>query len=388
MSLPEFNLRGTLDKGVHVCKSDEFFERFCYGNNTIRSNYKEVLEQMFAFALNRNASSVIIGGSFITNKPDPNDLDCILIVPNEECCNFQTNELLDMDGCELDIIIINESRKDTIYAFLNMLSKDRYSLDVGMVEVILDKDKDKSTWDDYDDYYSVEALLMAREAYINRHIIRGVKKKKILVTVCNAEKFLMWNYEIAPIVSSSGWIFAPYLYRNDCDVENELQRFKGWISLMYCTYESDLCVYADEMGTFLLGRYMVDVMKVSEEELLLLTEEPDYEKAALKILKQGPRIVAVTLGEKGAMIATQQHCETVKATPVEKIIDTTGAGDCFWGGFLSKYLKYGKGIEVLSWEEIMQCAVMGNSVAGLCVQKRGGIPSVPNKEELSDIWSA
>lgn len=173
MSLPEFNLRGTLDKGVHVCKSDEFFERFCYGNNTIRSNYKEVLEQMFAFALNRNASSVIIGGSFITNKPDPNDLDCILIVPNEECCNFQTNELLDMDGCELDIIIINESRKDTIYAFLNMLSKDRYSLDVGMVEVILDKDKDKSTWDDYDDYYSVEALLMAREAYINRHIIRG-----------------------------------------------------------------------------------------------------------------------------------------------------------------------------------------------------------------------
>lgn len=145
MSLPEFNLRGTLDKGVHVCKSDEFFERFCYGNNTIRSNYKEVLEQMFAFALNRNASSVIIGGSFITNKPDPNDLDCILIVPNEECCNFQTNELLDMDGCELDIIIINESRKDTIYAFLNMLSKDRYSLDVGMVEVILDKDKDKST---------------------------------------------------------------------------------------------------------------------------------------------------------------------------------------------------------------------------------------------------
>ena len=103
----------------------------------------------------------------------------------------------------------------------------------------------------------------------------------------------------------------------------------------------------------------------------------------VQTLKQGPRIVAVTLGEKGAMIATQQHCETVKATPVEKIIDTTGAGDCFWGGFLSKYLKYGKGIEVLSWEEIMQCAVMG-----LCVQKRGGIPSVPNKEELSDIWSA
>ena len=261
MSLPEFNMRGTLEKGIHTCRSDEFYERFCYGKNTIRSNYKEVLEQMFALAVNRNASSVIIAGSFVTNKPEPNDLDCILIVPNEECCNLQTNELLDMDGCELDIIIISESRKDIIYAFLNMLSKDRYSLDVGMVEVVLDKYKDKSTWEDYDDYYSVETLFVAREAYINRHIIRSVKKKEVLVTVCNAEKFLWWNYEIAPIVSSGGWIFAPYIFFEDCDVETLLQHFKEWLSLIYCTYESDLCVYADGMGTFLLGRYLIDESK-------------------------------------------------------------------------------------------------------------------------------
>ena len=179
MSLPEFNVRGTLDKGVHTCKSEEFFERFCYGKDTIRSNYKEVLEQLFALAVNRNAGSVIIGGSFVTSKQEPNDLDCIMTVPNDECCTLQTNELLVMDGCELDITIINESKKDTIYAFLNMFSKDRYLLDVGMVEVVLDKDKDKSTWNDYDEYYSVEKLLMAREAYINRHVIRGVNHKKV-----------------------------------------------------------------------------------------------------------------------------------------------------------------------------------------------------------------
>lgn len=310
MSLPEFNRRGTLDKGVHTCRSDEFFERFCYGKNTIRSNYKEVLEQMFALAVNRNASSVIIGGSFVTNKPDPNDLDCILIVPNEECCNFQTNELLDMDGCELDIIIISESRKDTIYAFLNMLSKDRYSLDVGMVEVILDKDKDKSTWEDYDNYYSVETLLIAREAYINRHIIRSVKKKKVLVTVCNAEKFLLWNYDIAPIVSSGGWIFAPYLYDENNDVEKQLQNFKGWLSLIYCTYESDLCVYADGMGTFLLGRYLVDesnYIKANFDKIILSKAllKPDFNWSDL-IEKQMVNFV-INLKDKLAEKNISQH---------------------------------------------------------------------------------
>lgn len=310
MSLPEFNRRGTLEKGIHTCRSDEFFERFCYGKNTIRSNYKEVLEQMFALAVNRNASSVIIGGSFVTDKPEPNDLDCILIVPNEECCKLQTNELLDMNGCELDIIIISESRKDTIYAFLNMLSKDRYSLDVGMVEVILDKEKDKSTWDDYDDYYSVETLLAAREAYINRHIIRGVKKKKVLVTVCNAEKFLLWNYDIAPIVSSGGWIFAPYLYDENCVVEKQLQHFKAWLSLIYCTYESELCVYADGMGTFLLGRYLSDennYIKAYFDKIILSKAllKPDFNWS--DIIKKNRVKFVINLKDKLAEKNISQH---------------------------------------------------------------------------------
>lgn len=259
MSLPDFNHRGTLDKGVHKCDSKEFYTRFCDDNNTIRSKYKDVMEQVFAFAVSRNARSVIIGGSFITNKAEPNDLDCILIVPNDECCNFQPNELLVVEGCQLDIIIINENRKDTIYAFLNMLSKDRFSLDVGMIEVLLDRDKDKSTWDDYADYYSIEKLLEARAAYIHRHIIRGVSKKKMLVTVCNEKEFLFWNYKIAPVVSSCGWIFAPYLYKNECKLDDELQKFKDWITKVYYDYdEPDLCVYADEIGTFFIGRYLVD----------------------------------------------------------------------------------------------------------------------------------
>ena len=66
-------------------------------------------------------------------------------------------------------------------------------------------------------------------------------------------------------------------------------------------------------------------------------------------------------------------------------IDTTGAGDSFWGGFLSEFLKQKKSIQELTWDEIKKCAIYGNGVAALCVQKRGGIPAIPTKEEIEQF---
>ena len=42
-------------------------------------------------------------------------------------------------------------------------------------------------------------------------------------------------------------------------------------------------------------------------------------------------------------------------------------------------------IKNIEWEEIRECAVLGNAVAGLCVQKRGGIPAIPTKEAVFEF---
>lgn len=126
---------------------------------------------------------------------------------------------------------------------------------------------------------------------------------------------------------------------------------------------------------------LVDVMKVSDEESLLLTGEKEYPGAVQKLLEMGPKLIALTLGENGVMIATKNQKEVIAGFSVNAV-DTTGAGDSFWGGFLSKYLSYGKRIEELDWEEIHECAVVGNAVAALCVKKRGGIPAIPDKFEV------
>lgn len=127
-----------------------------------------------------------------------------------------------------------------------------------------------------------------------------------------------------------------------------------------------------------------DVMKVSDEELVLLTGSDDYAKAVTQLLGFGPKLIAVTLGSEGVLLAEKQKQEHIPGFKV-KAVDTTGAGDSFWGGFLSEYLKQKKTLEQLTWEEIRTCAVYGNATAALCVQQRGGIPAIPRKEEVEQF---
>lgn len=128
----------------------------------------------------------------------------------------------------------------------------------------------------------------------------------------------------------------------------------------------------------------VDVMKVSDDECLLLTGEDDYQKAAEKLLDMGPKLIAVTLGGEGVFIMTKAGRGQVQAFHTQ-VIDTTGAGDSFWGGFLSQFLKYQKKPEDMEWSELFKCAQYGNATASLCVRKRGGIPSIPSKEDVEKL---
>lgn len=127
-----------------------------------------------------------------------------------------------------------------------------------------------------------------------------------------------------------------------------------------------------------------DIMKVSDEELVLLTGVEDYNKAVTQLLELGPKLVAVTLGSDGVLLAREYKREKVEGFKVNAI-DTTGAGDSFWGGFLSEYLKQEKSLEEFTWEEIKNCAVYGNATAALCVQRRGGIPAIPKKKEVEQF---
>ncbi len=98
----------------------------------------------------------------------------------------------------------------------------------------------------------------------------------------------------------------------------------------------------------------------------------------------GPSVVALTLGGDGVYLAAAGHKGIIPGFPAE-VVDTTGAGDSFFGGFLSQYAASGKQPGEVGWEEWERFARFGNATAALCVQKRGGIPAIPRREEVERL---
>lgn len=123
----------------------------------------------------------------------------------------------------------------------------------------------------------------------------------------------------------------------------------------------------------------VDFLKISEEELGFVGGEENI-PAFMK--EHGIAVVIETLGSEGARFFFDGKQEHRKGRKVSAV-DATGAGDAFWGGFLSKILMSGVQTTEDLTEEIVRSALeYGNASGGLCVQRMGGIPALPTKAEI------
>lgn len=123
----------------------------------------------------------------------------------------------------------------------------------------------------------------------------------------------------------------------------------------------------------------VDLLKVSDEELDFVGGEENIPNL---MKENGISVVIETLGSKGAKYFFKGSEGTVAGHKVHAV-DATGAGDAFWGGFLSKLLMSGVNSTAdLTEELIRQALEYGNASGGICVQKKGGIPALPKKEDI------
>lgn len=127
-----------------------------------------------------------------------------------------------------------------------------------------------------------------------------------------------------------------------------------------------------------------DIIRVSEEELQLITDCGTLVAAVAKLLAAGIKIVCVTQGAKGCIIATSKGIERYPSfnTPM---IDTMGSGDCFLGGFLHKLVESGKDLSELEQEDIEEFAMFANACGALCSTKKGAIPAMPSLSEVEAL---
>lgn len=83
----------------------------------------------------------------------------------------------------------------------------------------------------------------------------------------------------------------------------------------------------------LIADGLIDILFANENELLALAETQDFDAAVTSVSAQVPTLV-VTRSEKGAIAVSGGAKVSVPAEPIERVVDTTGAGDLFAAGFL------------------------------------------------------
>src|SRR5262249_25140108 len=94
----------------------------------------------------------------------------------------------------------------------------------------------------------------------------------------------------------------------------------------------------------------VDCLVLNDEELRQLTGRPNLISAARQLLALGPRIIVAKQGEYGSALVTADEFFALPAYPLETVIDPTGAGDTFAGGFvgyIARHLDQGLSSDVL-----------------------------------------
>ena len=108
----------------------------------------------------------------------------------------------------------------------------------------------------------------------------------------------------------------------------------------------------------------VDIFVLNDAEARQLTEEPNLNKAARAILEYGPSRVVIKKGEHGSVTFTRSSYFSSPAYPLENILDPTGAGDTFAGGFLGYLASEG----VLSESNVRKAIVYGTIMASFNVE--------------------
>lgn len=126
----------------------------------------------------------------------------------------------------------------------------------------------------------------------------------------------------------------------------------------------------------------VDILKISEEEVDMIGGENKIKKV---MKEKDIAAVILTLGANGAKVFWKDCVFYVEGKKVNAV-DATGAGDAFWGGFLSSMLLQGVTKKEEMTEAILRKAMeYGNISGALCVQKKGAISSLPTREEIESL---
>lgn len=143
--IPDFNENGLLPPGIHLVGLEEMEERFAIFDRS--DNRLRIFEQLEKFVQECRKTSIVkrvlVGGSFVTSKSEPNDFDCIVVLNHEIVGTtlrpFEYNVIsrkMVRQSFGGDLLVALEG-SDALNEYVSFFGTTRDGQEAGLVEVIL-----------------------------------------------------------------------------------------------------------------------------------------------------------------------------------------------------------------------------------------------------------
>lgn len=170
----------------------------------------------------------------------------------------------------------------------------------------------------------------------------------------------------------SGYTFQTYHSRNLANSLIEIGHQVGAKISLDPSYH-----FASELGKSnyeILSR--LDFLLPNKEEALLITNTHDVHQAARRLLDLGVKTVLLKLGADGCLVATGDHLAELPGYHVSPVVDTTGAGDAFAGGFFSA---------LIQGCNLHEAVTVGQAAAAIVITQVGGHEGAPSLTQLRNF---
>ncbi|MDP5279373.1 hypothetical protein Q9Q95_10610 [Sphingomonas sp. DG1-23] len=203
--IPDFTENGYLPAGNYKAKATDFIARFTDYQG--RRHFSDLLLGLIDYARAAHASAILFGGSFITNNPRPNDIDCVILFGKADMIPTVRPTLI-QGGGSVDIYFASADNPDIVSSFRKLFSTSKSGENVGTIEIEL---SGATSFEMFSEA-SAEMLALAMHFYGHRHAVHTPQPRKVLIPIHGILTHAEWYTDVSLLGSLSGWVVAPFLY--------------------------------------------------------------------------------------------------------------------------------------------------------------------------------
>lgn len=254
---------------IRQMTQQEFLDEFCLEGTDLdeRWAFAEPFERICAWAEGAGATSIVIGGSFVTKKKEPNDID-LLVFFKDSASIRKCSESMFIKEVRLDIQLLAEDQVELTRAFLYLLGRTKSGQVANPIQIKLHPDQTSLR-------VPTSAPILyeqVRDSYEGRVQIHVHRSKGLIIPIHGINTHAEWLQYFSLMATSSGWGFAPFVYGrewlttlvNPFRRKALVQEFRIWLNEVRAVHDGPICIFAHSLGSYLFARYLASMGGLNE----------------------------------------------------------------------------------------------------------------------------